>query len=164
MLKIRSARFLSLLASSFRDMNSKTALTIYHAHEKNAHYGSGSRGMAGFGEKITGDVIETFFSKYDLKRLESYAKNLVVVAFAFGECPLRFFSSPSRLCSCLYCIRSTTTLCWTSSHSVLVWCSKSGLISHCRTPRAQFLWESDCSIRSASLHHPLWWNFNFLNI
>jgi len=69
-------RFLSLLASSFREMNSKTALTVFHAHEKNAHHGSGSGGMAGFGEKITGDVLDMYFSKFDLKRLESYAKNL----------------------------------------------------------------------------------------
>eukprot|EP00468_Gymnochlora_sp_CCMP2014_P008140 CAMPEP_0167758110 /NCGR_PEP_ID=MMETSP0110_2-20121227/10289_1 /TAXON_ID=629695 /ORGANISM="Gymnochlora sp., Strain CCMP2014" /LENGTH=448 /DNA_ID=CAMNT_0007644355 /DNA_START=541 /DNA_END=1886 /DNA_ORIENTATION=- len=59
-------RFISLLGSAFRIFSSKMALTVCHSHEKNAHKGAGSNSTAGYGEAI-----------YDLKRIESYARNLV---------------------------------------------------------------------------------------
>uniref|UniRef100_A0A6T6YLF8 RNA cytidine acetyltransferase n=1 Tax=Amorphochlora amoebiformis TaxID=1561963 RepID=A0A6T6YLF8_9EUKA len=81
-------RFVSLLSYSFSSFSAQTALTIFHAHETNAHQGTDAGNMAGFGEAITGAVLDMYFSKHDLKRLESYSRNLVDYHLVLDLVPL----------------------------------------------------------------------------
>uniref|UniRef100_A0A7S3ZH00 RNA cytidine acetyltransferase n=1 Tax=Lotharella globosa TaxID=91324 RepID=A0A7S3ZH00_9EUKA len=70
-------RFLSLLGSSFRHFAPSLALTVHDGHKSNKHFGAGEPANGKWGAKVNGATLDFYFSKYDLKRMESYARNLV---------------------------------------------------------------------------------------
>lgn len=67
-------RYIELLGRSFVHFEPKLSLSIFHAHDKNAHRASAPEVSTA---RVTAGTLDMYMTKYDLKRLESYARNLV---------------------------------------------------------------------------------------